>query len=121
MDEIEQFVTDNNDAHKEVEEMTKVLDEIEAIMWENAAYDTPDMAKSFYNAGYRNVKDKVVLSKEELIERYRQEHEWASRETAREIKNKFRELLSQYCEKMSRGFAFKILDETFKQLCVEVE
>lgn len=67
------------------------------------------------------IKDSMVLTKEELIERYRQEHQWASKETAREIKNKFRELLSQYCEKMSRDFAFKILDETFKQLGVEVE
>lgn len=63
--ELKPFATDNNVDCKEVEEMTKVFDEIEAIMWENAAYDTPDMAKSFYNAGYRNVKDKVVMSKEE--------------------------------------------------------
>ena len=54
-----------NDKQKEIEEMAKALDAIEAIMWENAAYDTSDMAKSFYNAGYRNCKDKAVLTKEE--------------------------------------------------------
>lgn len=69
----------------------------------------------------------VVLTREEYAElnitgkMYNEAIEQARKETAIKIKNKFRELLSQYCEKMSRGFAFKILDETCKQFGVEIE
>lgn len=138
LDEIEQ---------KEIEQIAKALDEIEAIMWENAAYDTPDMAKAFYNAGYRQVKDKIVLTEREheiamknqydvgfrfgckkMQEELRQASELkaetiklAKQEMAKDIKNKFKELLSQYCETMSRDFAFKILDKTIEQCEVSIE
>lgn len=103
MNEIEQLVTDNNAARKEIEEMAKVLDEIEAIMWENAAYDTPDMAKAFYNAGYRNVKNKVVIP-EEITEETSPEdiikivkyNEKVRKEMAREIYNVFRQIFKNY-------------------------
>lgn len=86
-------------------------------------------AEAIVKAGYRKIpKNAVVLTKEEhkqwlkdCIESNKVVEERTRKETAKEIRNKFRELLSQYCEKMTRGFAFKILDETIKQCGVEVE
>lgn len=83
------FTPKNEVEQKEIEEMAKVLDEIEAIMCENAAYDTPDMAKAFYNAGYRNVKDKVVLTERELEIAMKNQYDvgfrYGCKKTAREI------------------------------------
>ena len=79
--------------------------------------------------GYRKLPKNSVVIPEKITEETSPEdiikiakyNEKIRKETAREIRNKFRELLSQYCEKMTRGFAFKILDETIKQCGVEVE
>lgn len=100
----------------------------------NWCYADECATNAFCN-GYRKLpKNAIVLEKDEYETEQRAIKYWKKRakmwrqaaheirkETAREIRNKFRELLSQYCEKMTRDFAFKILDETIKQCGVEVE
>lgn len=117
-----------------------------AIMLESSKnYIT--IATWLYNANYRNCKDKVVLTEreheiamknqydvgfrfgykkmqEELAKASELKAETiklAKQEMAKDIKNKFKELLSQYCETMSRDFAFKILDKTIEQCEVSIE
>lgn len=112
----------------------KCFDEYEKTIWLNEIKkeDRADHCKAIlhaqrlYKAGYRKpLENAVVLTKEEYQNDYSSQfnkgYSHGRKETAREIRNKFRELLSQYCEKMTRGFAFKILDETIKQCGVEVE
>lgn len=95
MNEIEQ---------KEIEEMAKVLNE-EQVRIANTTDGYSDLmkkgvcychARALHNAGYRNCKDKVVLSKEEyqkdFSSQFNKGYKKGSKETAREI---FAKLLSK--------------------------
>lgn len=52
-----------NDKEKQIEEMAKDIEKYIVVGWRKELYI--ESAKSFYDKGYRNCKDKVVLSKEE--------------------------------------------------------
>ena len=108
--------------NKQIEEMTKDLKEnlrlfagvklfdhdVEIIAYQLCKKYQPKLPE-----------DSVVMTSEELIERYVQEHEWASQETAREI----------LCELIKRAENISFfdcrmgldLDELAKQYGVEVE
>ena len=135
---------------KEIEEMARGLSDCVGYDdWSYGEYtvDCDYTAHKMFEKGYRNVKDKVVLTEEaheiamkiqyevgfnfgckKMQEKLAKASELkaetiklAKQEMARDIKNKFRELLSQYCKKISRDFAFKILDETIEQCGVNIE
>lgn len=103
--EIEQLATDNNVACKEIEEMAKAMAGCEKTCDECFAeyerlFTQPiqnkgnhchaiEYCSKLYNAGYRNVKDKVVLSKKEyqndFSSQFNKGYEKGSKETAKEI------------------------------------
>ena len=70
-----------------------------------------------FRFGYKKMQEELAKTSELKVETIK----LAEQKMAKNIKNKFRELLSQYCEKMSRDFAFKILDETIEQCGVNIE
>lgn len=69
MNENKEFASDIKVGHKEIEEIAKLIDDrlIEARNWLGSMNRGEGywIATALHNAGYRNVKDKVVLSKEE--------------------------------------------------------
>lgn len=81
MNEIEQ---------KEIEEIKKILIKpYKRARTMQEDYINREQAEALYNAGYRNCKDKVVLSKEEyqndFSSQFNKGYEKGSKETAREI------------------------------------
>lgn len=88
-----------NEIEKEIEEMSKDLKNCLPSDWfwlKTADSDAHLIAKHFYNLGYRNCKDKVVLSKEE------QERLNATEKRIKQLKNEINDYKQRYASAEKR-------------------
>ena len=150
----------NENKQKEIEEMARVIKEANEISCirtcDNCEYYEDDIkcisfgqAIALHNAGYRNCKDKVVLTEEEYAElkqaktllelreetikyledaniRYAKAlelkvNEKERQETAREIIAKVKEKMKKVDGAIALNYAIAVIEELAKQYGVEVE
>lgn len=87
-------------------------------------HDVETIAYELCKQGYQKVgKDSVVMIITELIEKYRQEHEWASQETAKDIWKRFNLFFRPFDKKdaISIDLLLLFLENIVKQYGVKVE
>lgn len=129
----------NENKQKEIEEMAKDIEKYVVRDWSKVLYI--GSAEALYNAGYRNAKDKVVLSKEEYEElrqersdyitelqethnencRLRIKLEDIRKETARQILSRAKNKMKKVDGAIALNYAIAVIEELAKEYGVEVE
>ena len=113
--------------NKQIEEIDKDLTESVymsgyGLSWAESADIVNNIIQE--NPNYQKIDEgSVVLTREELIERYLQEHKWASQKTAREIWESFNLFFRPFDKKdaISIDLLLLFLENIVKQYGVEVK